>query len=184
MKRRKVLSVLLGGGATAALGGVAVFEPDLITGPPRTQGDPISLGKHHNPGNVTEYYPSNQSVTYRLQGTENLTETIPFTEWAKTQSETIAANAVLQAIHSRFDDEVTGISIHRSRQYLEKALRVLYVLNGDGMPEMEAPNVPFEAILERAPSTVDLTVVLEGNEYEAEYPVVAERVTLDLVDFN
>ncbi|MCU4799812.1 hypothetical protein OB920_05465 [Halobacteria archaeon HArc-gm2] len=184
MKRRKLLPLIGGGGVLATLGGVAVFEPDLITGPPRAQGDPISLGERHDPGNVTEYHPSNQSVTYRLQGTENLTETISFSEWAKTQSETIAANAVLQAIHSRFDDEVTGISMHSSRQYLEKALRVLYILNGDGMPDMEAPNVPFEAILERAPSTVDLTVVLEGNEYAADYPVVAERVTLDPVDLN
>ncbi|MCU4799811.1 hypothetical protein OB920_05460 [Halobacteria archaeon HArc-gm2] len=181
MKRRKALSVLLGGGAAATLGGVAVFKPDLITGPPRTQGDPISLGERHQMENVIEYHSSNHTVTHLGPGSHPRIETNSFRKWAKMQSETIAKNAVLEATKSRFDGDLTGINMISSRHYLEEAICIFYIVNAGQLQDMEAPNVPFEAILERAPKKVDLTLVLEGNEYEAEYPVVARRHTVDLI---
>jgi hypothetical protein len=100
----------------------------------------------------------------------------PFEQWANRRCAGVASEAVLPAIERRLDAPELGLGKGVEHRLFGLVVSVDYttVRSREGDVE-QRPSVPFDAVVDVAPRTVDATVSLDGHEHTRQVPVVVQR---------
>lgn len=173
LSRRDALA-LFGVSGVSIAGGIGAFEPAVIVGLPRAEGDAISVERTVD---GVEYRPASDTVSWsRSTGDGGPYETEPFEKWASRKAASVGSDAILPAIRDRIDEEVQGIGTGVADEPIGMVVAVTvgttYDRDGDVTSE---PNLSVEDVVDVAPRTVHTKVTLEGREYTRPIPVFVEE---------
>lgn len=170
---RRTYVTAVGGGLAFLVGGVAVADAtraDITADSSlvRGKGDPVTTTETVTRDQL-EYIEETNRVRY-----PNTTES--FKKWARRECAAIGSEAVLPAIDERVDKRVEGVGKGVRGLAFGLVITVDHTIarNGDGSV-MSKPNVGFEELIAVAPRSVTATVILEGQEYTRDVPVIVRR---------
>lgn len=106
-------------------------------------------------------------------------ETTPFDRWAVIQCTSAAARAAAEHVNDELGtDEVgSGISNSVEGEHLAAIVSVRAILDRDGEPVHET-SVEFDALVAATPATVQVTYLLDDQEYQMNAPVYARYSVL------
>lgn len=178
VSRREALG-LFGVGGVSIPGGIAAFNPEMIVGLPRAEGDSISVERAITDDSI-EYRPSSDTVKWsRSTSQTGPYETEPFEKWANRKSASVGSDVVLPTIQDRADREVSGIGKGVSGEYIGMviAIHIGTTYNRDGNVISE-PNMSVEGLVDVTPRTVRTTITLEEREYTRPIPVFIEEADI------
>lgn len=169
MNRRRFLTAF-GGGVASLAGGAAVAkatraditaDPSLVRG----EGDPISTTATVTRDSV-EYVEATNSVRYS-KSTES------FEEWARRNCVIVGSDAVMPAIDERIHTPIEGVGKGVRGLAFGLVITVDHTIARDRDGEiLSEPNMELDELVAVAPEFVTATVILEGQEYTRDVPVV------------
>ncbi|MBV0903056.1 hypothetical protein [Haloarcula salina] len=105
---------------------------------------------------------------------EPVYETVPFSQWATTQSVSAAAKEAADHIEQELGIDQISSGVTRSIESGDVAaiVSVQTVVNQDGDPVSQTA-ISFESLVKTTPSAANVTYLLENQEYEMDVPVYA-----------
>jgi hypothetical protein len=108
-------------------------------------------------------------------------ETVPFKQWARTQSVSAGAKAAAEHIKNELDIDGISSGLTNSIEGVDIAatVSVQTVVDQNGDPKGQA-SISFESLIKTTPSAVNVTYLIEEQEYEMDVPVYANYSVIQL----
>ena len=105
---------------------------------------------------------------------EPVYETVPFKQWARTQSVSAGAKAAAEHIKNELDIDGISSGLANSIEGVDIAatVSVQTVVDQNGDQDGQA-TISFESLIKTTPSDVNVTYIIEDQEYKMDVPVYA-----------
>ena len=108
-------------------------------------------------------------------------ETVSFKQWARTQSVSAGAKAAAEHIKNELDIDGISSGLTNSIEGVDIAatVSVQTVVDQNGDPKGQA-SISFESLIKTTPSAVNVTYLIDDQEYEMDVPVYANYSVIQL----